>query len=289
MSRVVDGWRLAIGTLTVLPVRPPGRVDPGRAASAMTVAPVVGLLLAVPAVALVRVMGADRVDPGSRPSDLLAAALVVGLLALLTRGLHLDGLADTADALGSGRPADGALAVMRRSDIGPFGVLTLVLVLVVQVAALAQLLGRGFGAPALVVALTVSRLALPLACSRGVPAARPEGLGHVVAGTVGRGRLLLSALLGVAGLLLGVLAAAAVSPEATVGLPAPVAGELVTGVHHALGWFVVGLLLTVVLPLAVAGLFLGRCVRRFGGITGDVLGACVEVTFTSVLVLGCLL
>jgi adenosylcobinamide-GDP ribazoletransferase len=42
--------------------------------------------------------------------------------------------------------------------------------------------------------------------------------------------------------------------------------------------------LTIALPLLVAGLLCRRCVRRFGGITGDVLGACVEVAFTTALV-----
>ena len=291
MSSLADGWRLAVGTLTVLPTRPPRQVDDTTAASAMALAPVVGLLLAVPAVVLVRVLHADRppLVPGSRASTFLVAALVIGLLALLTRGMHLDGLADTADGLGSGKAPGEALAVMRKSDIGPFGVLTLVLVLLVQVAALTQLLGRGFGTPALLVALTVSRLALPLACSRGIPAARPEGLGHLVAGTVGRGRLVLSTVVAVAALLAVFLVAAAVTPDVTVGLPAPVDAELVAASRYGLGWLLAGLATTVVVPLGVTALFLRRCLRRFGGVTGDVLGACVEVTFTSVLLVSCLL
>jgi adenosylcobinamide-GDP ribazoletransferase len=298
VSGLADGWRLAVGTLTVLPTRPPRRVDGATAASAMTVAPVVGLLLGVPAVLLVGVLHADRppLVPGSQASRFLVAALVIGLLALLTRGMHLDGLADTADGLGSGKAPDAALAVMRRSDIGPFGVITLVLVLLVQVAALAQLLGRGFGTPALLVALTVSRLTLPLACSRGIPAARPEGLGHLVAGSVGRGRLVLSAVTAVAALSGALLVAAAVwpdatagLPDATAGLPAPVDGALVAASRYGLGWFLIGLGATVVVPLGVTALFLRRCLRRFGGITGDVLGACVEVSFTSALLVSCLL
>ncbi len=61
------------------------------------------------------------------------------VIAVLTGGLHLDGLADTADGLGSRRPAADALAIMRRSDIGPMGVGALVLVLLVQVTAVAAL------------------------------------------------------------------------------------------------------------------------------------------------------
>ena len=91
---------------------------------------------------------------------------------------------------------------MRRSDVGPFGVVTLLLVLLLQVAALQALLSRGQGAAAVVTALVVSRLVLPLICSRGVPAARTDGLGSTVAGSVSRGRLLVAGVLGVAALAL---------------------------------------------------------------------------------------
>jgi adenosylcobinamide-GDP ribazoletransferase len=248
-----DAARLAVGTLTVLPVAAP-RVDRSVAGRAMVLAPLVGLGLALPGVLLLEVLG-DEVSP------LLAAALVLGLLALLTRGLHLDGLADTADGLGSGRPALEALDLMRRGDVGPFGVVTLVLALLVQVAALAQLVAAGLGAAGLVAALVVSRLALPLACSVGVPAARSDGLGSAVAGSVTRGMALVAVLLSYAALLV---------PALLSGAP---------------------LELVAVAPLGLlAGLALGwHAVRRLGGVTGDVLGAVVEATFTGALVALCLL
>ncbi|WP_240499381.1 adenosylcobinamide-GDP ribazoletransferase, partial [Streptomyces prasinus] len=95
----------------------------------------------------------------------LAAVATVAVPAVLTRGLHLDGLADVADGLGSGKPAGDALRIMKQSDIGPFGVLTLVLVLLAQVAALAQAYGDSWtrGALAAVVAAVVARLVLTLA------------------------------------------------------------------------------------------------------------------------------
>jgi adenosylcobinamide-GDP ribazoletransferase len=255
-SSVRDGARLALGTLTVLPTPQPGIVDRRSGSWAMTLAPLVGGVLAVPALLLLWLVPAPAA---------VMSVLVVGLLALLTRGIHLDGLADTADGLGSGPSAENALAVMRRGDIGPFGVVTLVLVLLLQVAALAALLEVGRGPLAVGVALVASRLVLPLACSRGVPAARPGGLGRTVAGTVSRGRLALSAGLA-AGLLI-------VLGLGTSGFDvADVAG-------------LVGLALVA----AVVGLIAGAglcwwCVRRLGGITGDVLGGCVEAAFTTVLV-----
>ena len=136
MSRLVDGFRLALGTLTVLPARPPRVVDQETGGWAMTLAPVVGAILAVIGAALLALLGWAQA-PGPidvqrsahlhPPPAVLAAALLVGALALLTRAMHLDGLADTADGLGSRTPAEAALEVMRRSDVGPFGVVTLVL------------------------------------------------------------------------------------------------------------------------------------------------------------------
>ena len=106
--------------------------------------------------------------------------------AALTRGLHLDGLADTADGLGSGKPAEDALRIMKQSDIGPFGVITLLFVLLAQVAALDRAvrgeLGarRGRGRR-----LRDRRPPRPHPrLPHGVPAARPEGLGAIVAATV---------------------------------------------------------------------------------------------------------
>ena len=66
---------------------------------------------------------------------LLAGLVVVAVLALGTRALHLDGLADTVDGLGSGRDRERSLEIMRRGDVGPMGVIALLLVLGGQAAA----------------------------------------------------------------------------------------------------------------------------------------------------------
>ncbi|MEU8120297.1 adenosylcobinamide-GDP ribazoletransferase, partial [Spirillospora sp. NPDC049024] len=168
------GLRLAVTLLTVVPLRT-GRVDRDAARSAMLLAPAAGL---VPGGAAALVLLAGEALGLSR---LLAAALAVAATAAATRALHLDGLADLADGLGSGRPAAEALAVMKRSDIGPFGVVTLLLALLVQAAALAS---APDPAVAALVAAVTGRLALPWACRTGVPSARPGGLGALVAGTV---------------------------------------------------------------------------------------------------------
>ncbi|MFB7183025.1 adenosylcobinamide-GDP ribazoletransferase [Streptomyces sp. NPDC056257] len=248
-----DGLRFAFGTLTVLPARIT-RWDRPAARTGMACAPlaglVVGVLAAVPGVLLLLLGG----------GPLLAAAVTVAVPAALTRGLHLDGLADTADGLGSAKPADEALRIMKQSDIGPFGVVALVIVMLVQVAALSDAYADSWirGALAAVVAAVTARVAMTLACREGVPAARPGGLGAAVAEVVPRPVAAAIAVLAVA-------AAGAVALP--LGLPA--AGRYAAAV---------------LLALLAAQLLLRRCVRRFDGITGDVFGALAEVAATIALI-----
>jgi adenosylcobinamide-GDP ribazoletransferase len=247
MSRAADGARLALGTLTVLPVRPPSRVDRSVGALAMLLAPVAVLPLAACVGAVVWL--ADQALP-----PLLAAALALGVLALGSGGLHLDGLADTADGLAVPGNRERRLQVMRAGDVGPVGAVTLVLVLLVQASALAEVVVLRGGLAAAVttgLVVTVSRVAVTLACMEGIPAARGDGLGVAVAGSVPRGAALL------------VLAATAAAAWLVDGVP-------------GLG--------AVVLAGLVAGLVLWHACRRLGGLTGDVLGACVELAFAAGLV-----
>ncbi|MFE5245303.1 MULTISPECIES: adenosylcobinamide-GDP ribazoletransferase [unclassified Streptomyces] len=249
----IHGIRFAFGTLTALPVHV-SRWDREAARAGMLCAPLaglaVGLLAAVPGVLLL--LG------GSGP--LLAAVASAALPAALTRGLHLDGLADTADGLGSAKPAEDALRIMKQSDIGPFGVITLLFVLLAQTAALFELYGRGWaeGALGTVTAAVTARLALTLASRRGVPPARPEGLGAAVAGTVppaGAGGVALAVAVCCAG-----------------------AGALLGGPGGALHHGAAALA-----GVAAAQLMLRHCVRRFGGVTGDVFGALEETAATAAL------
>ena len=287
----MNAFRLMLGTLTVLRVPPPTSVDRRTAGGAMLLAPLGGLVLAVPVVLLSLL----------NVSTLLLATLMVGALALLTRALHLDGLADTADGLGSGRSGADALDVMRRSDIGPFGVVTLLLVLLVQVAALSSLLSLGLGAEAVLAALLVSRGVLPLLCTPAYPAARTTGLGHAVAASVSRGAAFVS--------LACVAIVAALGTAGLVELATRDRGQqVVPDDYVAHGWYAVTgpgyyggplsdwlgtslalavgatVLLAAVLSVGAAVLLARRCVRRFGGVTGDVYGACVELAFTTMLV-----
>ncbi|MGW6061806.1 adenosylcobinamide-GDP ribazoletransferase [Streptomyces sp. NPDC055189] len=247
-----DALRFAFGTLTALPVRVT-RWDREAARSGMLCAPLAGLVVGACAAAL----GGALMALGAGP--LLAATATAATPAALTRGLHLDGLADTADGLGSAKPADQALSIMKQSDVGPFGVITLLFTLLAQVAVLFQLYEASWtrGALAAVVSATAARLALTLAARTGVPPARPEGLGAAVAGTVPRGAALLATALVTA------LAAIAAVPF---------------GAYEAVRYAA-----SVVLAVCAAELLLRHCVRRFGGITGDVFGALAETAATATL------
>ena len=301
VGAVLDGLRLAIGTLTAIPIRPPITVDRASARWGMALAPVAAM---VPAVAAAGV-AAGAMYAGA--STWVSAALALAASILSTRGLHLDGLADTADGLAAAYERDRALAVMRTGNTGPAGATALVLVLLLQFAAWAQLLGlsarpiaRGWtfyppsqaeysplvagnsvrnggyatqpwltmasdgwtsfstlhlhvgllGVFGIAASVILGRLALPLLCSRPVPSARTEGLGAAVAGSV------------------------------PIALAVVVATVTVFGVTAVLfvggGVWVAGPVAGLVVLLAIGALGL-RTVRRLGGITGDVLGAGVEI------------
>jgi len=183
---------------------------------------------------------------------------VVGGLALGNRALHLDGLADTADGFGSGWTAERSLMVMRRGDVGPMGVVTLIMVLGLQAVAIGELIQGVPGALLVGAAICCSRAALCLTCIRGVPAARSDGLGVAVAGSV--------PLTAAAGCWLAVLLI--MSGAAWLSGHSPVSGVLAT-----------------VAAAAAVGVLVYRCVRRLGGVTGDVMGAAIEIAFTVMIIL----
>jgi adenosylcobinamide-GDP ribazoletransferase len=248
---MVDALRLAVGTLTAIPVSPPRRVDPRVAGQAMALAPLAVLPLAV------AVLGLDALGGWAGAPPFVVAAVALAVLVLATRAMHLDGLADTADGLSAGYDRERALEVMRRGDIGPSGVAAVTLALLVDVAALASLLPSLRGGVLAAVALLSSRQLLAWACARGVPSARADGLGATVAGTV--------------------------TPPLLAGSTvAVVAVSTGAALLAGLAWWAAPAVL--VAALAAGGLTVRRSVRRLGGITGDVLGAVVEVGFAVALV-----
>ena len=252
---VVDGLRLAWGTLTAHP-GPRFRVQGSRAGFTMST----GWFVVLPVMVAIAAAGWGLVVLGV---PTLAAGLVtIGLVQLMTRAIHADGLADTADGLGSGRPAGQALEIMRRGDVGPMGAVALVLVLGLQAVLVGDLLARPGGWLFVALALGAGRLALASACSGPIPSARPDGLGAAVAGSVPSWLVTVLHL----GLFLGGL------------VLAEVVGSVLGGdiPRHAWAWgMVIGLMAT--------SATVGLAVRKLGGITGDVLGAAVELMTLGVL------
>jgi adenosylcobinamide-GDP ribazoletransferase len=232
--------------LTVLPV-------PARAAAStrgvLPWAPLVGLVLGG--------ITAGVAEAGTRlVSPLVGAVLGIAVLAVLTRGLHLDGLADTADGLGPLRGRERALQVMHQGDVGPFGVVTVLLTVLLQVACAAALLETRDGWTALWLAPVVARLAMARTGLPGVRMAEGSSLGRSVAGTVSR-----------SGLAACVLATAAL-------LVAAAGGDL-AGAGQLAGSAVAG--------LVAAEVLLRRARARLGGVTGDVMGAMGETAAAATL------
>ncbi|MCA0143787.1 adenosylcobinamide-GDP ribazoletransferase [Blastococcus sp. LR1] len=250
----MTGPLTALGMFSVLPV-PASARTPGP--GVLRWLPLVGVLLG--ALAFVSALAVWRGSDDGAP--LLAAALVVGTLALLTRGLHLDGTADLADGLGSGRPADQALAIMRRPDVGAFGVAALICLLLVQGAALAAVLENSSpatGLLAVVLATTTGRVAVLHAAAR--PVAGGSSLGSLVAGGDPPAlRWALTVLL---------VAAAA-------GLRMGTGGDGADAVWAGCA---------VLAALAAATALTAHATRRLGGVNGDVFGAVVEVGTAATLV-----
>jgi len=180
---------------------------------------------------------------------LIAGALAVALELALTGALHADGLADSADGLG-GRDRDHALAIMRDHSLGAYGAAALTLDLLIKATALGALAQEAAVLP-IVAAFALSRaVALPLAAA--LPYARSgDGAGRLLADRAG-----------------GWSAAAGVAIAATV-------------VGAAAGLDALALLACGVTVTAIVGL-LAR--RRLAGVTGDVMGAAIELTATAALV-----
>jgi adenosylcobinamide-GDP ribazoletransferase len=188
----------------------------------------------------------DRVTSWLFP-PLLAALLTVTAWKLVTGGLHLDGLADCLDGL-VGRDPEHRLAIMRDSRIGAFGAIGLILFLLLEIVALSELAPAVRGR-ALFAAPVIAR-ATPALLSRLFRPARPDGQGAAFHASVSRS-------------------------STAIGVAVALAASLLALGALGLGAMVVSLLAA----LALAGLL----ARLLGGVTGDVLGAAVEVSELTVL------
>ncbi|KAA5839570.1 adenosylcobinamide-GDP ribazoletransferase [Pseudomonas chlororaphis] len=233
---------IALQFLSSFPVRLPGMPSPEEMGRSLLFYPLIGLLFGL------LLWGLNQLLMGA--PLLLHGALLLTVWVLLSGALHLDGLADSADAwLGGFGDRERTLTIMKDPRSGPIAVVTLELVLLLKFAALVALIEQQAGV-VLLLAPLIGRGAL-LGLFLCTPYVRPGGLGQALANHLPR-------LAGKWGLALTVLVC------------------VVLGGYSA------------VLALLLAGLvFAGLrqlMLRRLGGTTGDTAGALLELLEVTVLV-----
>jgi adenosylcobinamide-GDP ribazoletransferase len=241
LRRALRGPQTALSWLTILPVpEPAGPFDRALGGAVIGSTPLVGAVLG--GIAATTAFGLSYTDL----PVLMVGLLVVGLLAVLTRGMHVDGLADTADGLGCFGPPERVHEVMHSGSTGPFGAATLVVVLGAQASGFGALVEQGNWA-AIVFVVFVSRISPVIGCRIKLHATAKSRFGELTAGTQ---RLTIP--FWVAG---AVIAGFVIDPEP------PILGAV-----------------TAVAVAAFAWLFTAHCSRRFDGVNGDVLGALIELS-----------
>jgi adenosylcobinamide-GDP ribazoletransferase len=238
-TRALDDLVAAFGLLTRLPM-PDRSITPSpRAAWAW---PVVGAALG----ALSAAAASLALWAGLSPA--IAAALALITSALLTGGLHEDGLADTADGLMGGRDKDRRLEIMKDSRIGSYGALALLLIALIRWSALTALFAAGQHWAALIAAGALSRAPMAVLIAT-LPNARGSGLAHLTG-----------------------------QPPRSAALAACGIALIVTLL--VMGWAVVAM----ALAAAATSLFLARAAKaRIGGQTGDILGASQQLAEAAAL------
>jgi adenosylcobinamide-GDP ribazoletransferase len=237
VSGTLSGSLVALEFLTPWRLRRVQTYSDRTFAEALGWYPAIGLLIGLV------LMLVDRYVLSELWSPLPAAALLVALLALASGGLHLDGVADTADGLALQGDRAERLTVMSEGNTGPAGVMALLLVLLIEFAAIASL-HEEVRSAALLLGPALGRWAVvPMALT--FRPARPAGLGHAI----------------------------------HEGLW-PVAVPLATAVGGvaAVALFGAGGLVLVLLAAAAAIVVGALAARMLDGVTGDIYGAGIEVS-----------
>ena len=230
------GWWTALTFLTTLPA-PRHTPPPGGLSGAAGWFPSIGLLLG-------GLLWGVQALTATVFDSWLTGLLVVAAWAVLTGGLHLDGLADCGDALLAATTRERRLEILRDPRLGSFGAVTLILALLLKAAAAGTVPGV-----ALLLAPTWARWLILVAAR--LPQARPGGLGASFA--------------------------AGLTPRALlIALTVPVVLLLAGGALWPS-------LLAITVAGAAALAAVRLALARLGGVTGDVLGLVVEVSEISLL------
>jgi adenosylcobinamide-GDP ribazoletransferase len=187
VTRIVTQIRLALSFLTIIPLRIES-ADESDVAASMAWFPLIGLAMglgfALEDYALSFFLG-----------QVLRSAIIVLSMAALSGAVHLDGLADTADALGAGSNRDRALDILRDSRIGVFGAIALFFALGLKMLSLVGLSGKPRLA-ALILAPTIGRWAL-VAVSHKMDYLRAEGAGSSMLGRGSERNLVIASLIAI--------------------------------------------------------------------------------------------
>ncbi len=237
----LEAFRVAVGFLTVIPTGEARVSPPHEMEMAFSLFPLVGLGMGIDLTILGWLMA-------KLASTLVAASVLLVFWVVVTGGLHLDGIADSFDALSLGKKSDERLKIMKESTVGTFGVLAVVLLMMLKMAALTTLVQKGAWRAILLTPM-IARWSVVFLAHISEPA-RIGGL--------------------------GIMAVHASTRKAITVASAIMCGVLV------LVWPAALLNLLWVVPMLVGISAFWR--RMVGGITGDVLGSTVELVEMGVLV-----
>ncbi|MDR2456304.1 MAG: adenosylcobinamide-GDP ribazoletransferase [Deltaproteobacteria bacterium] len=234
---MVSSFRLALSFLTIIPVGRVGDPTPDMMGRLPGYYPLAGLLaglLCWPVYGLLTILG--------MPSSAMAV-FMVALLMILTRGFHLDGLADAADALLSHKPVEKKLEILKDSHLGTFGVTAIVLDVILKTILVFSADDSHHMLTALALYPVWGRLSASAVAVCGKNARDVPGLGYyMVENSRGSDLWLAVITAGAASLIFGL-------PELLAALSALVLGRLLVGLWR----------------------------KSLGGVTGDLLGATVEL------------
>lgn len=224
----------AIRFMTIIPIPYRHDEDLDQVAKASIFFPLVGLMLGSLQVGVFLVLAYAGLE-------ILAVVSLTVSSVLLTGGLHLDGLADTADGLGGGKDPESRLRIMKDSRIGAFGALTLLCLLLVKTAAFFELTGHLLA----ILTAPMAARAIMILTFKLFKTARPGGMGEFF--------------------------------QKRCTLFEPIGGLLysLTATYLLIGTAgILSFTITLVLALLIAHFFS----RRLGGLTGDTYGAITELS-----------
>ncbi|GKU26751.1 adenosylcobinamide-GDP ribazoletransferase [Clostridium folliculivorans] len=239
---------LIIQFMTRIPINLSLEVKREDFADAVRYFPLVGLIIG--AIDLFVYIITSKVFHGMLPAVFAMISHII-----VTGGLHLDGLSDTADGIFSGRSKDKILEIMKDSRVGTFGVLALIALMLLKFAAIQELSKVNIYS-VLLISPVISRTLATLLMYKRRYARQKEGLGDLFIGKI-------STLTFSIALALGLIITLAV------------------GRTYGLIVIIVGYIFTILFRLYIE--------KRLDGITGDILGASVELNEVLVLIVFCLL